>query len=285
MDNRDLINREMRNINSIQFIALILLLTTFTFIYFKYDSAVSSEDKEVILILGNWDEEKIDYLLGKTSKINDVGGRIDFLSKQFLGVEYKESTLVGNTMTPEVLVVNLKGMDCFTYLDYVEAMQLSDSFTEFVDNLQLIRYQSGDIDYKKRNHFFTDWEVFNSSKITDVTKEVGGDKTKKVKEFLNKREDGTYYLPGIPVVERYIDYIPTTSVDKGVLDSLMTGDYIGIYSDEIGLDVSHTGMVIKNGDKVTFRHASSKEKYRKVVDEDFLTYISTKPGIVILRPR
>jgi len=162
---------------------------------------------------------------------------------------------------------------------------LSGSFPEFVDNLQVIRYRSGDVDYAKRNHFFTDWEVFNSSKITDVTKEVGGDKTKKVKKFLNKKDDGTYYLPGIPVVERYVDYIPTASVDKGVIENLKTGDYIGIYSDDDGLDVSHTGILIKNSEKVFFRHASSKEKYRKVVDEDFLTYISIKPGILVLRPK
>ncbi len=275
----------MRTIKSIQFIVITLLLTTFSFFYFKYDSANPSEDIEVIYILGNWDEEKLNSVIDQSSKINDVGERIDFLSKQFLGVKYKESTLVGNTSAPEVLVINLEGMDCFTYIDYVEAMQLSDSFPEFVDNLQLIRYQSGDIDYKTRNHFFTDWEVFNSNKIIDVTKVVGGDKTETVKKYLNKKEDGTYYLPGIPVVERIINYIPSAFVDKGLIENLKTGDYIGIYSDNEGLDVSHTGMVIKNGDKVYFRHASSKEKYRKVVDEDFLTYISSKPGIVVLRPK
>lgn len=275
----------MRIINSIQFIVLYLLLTTFAFFYFKCDSAMSSEEKEVMFILGTWNEEKLNNVLDQSSKINDVGQRIDFLSKQFLDVKYKESTLVGNTSAPEVLVINLEGMDCFTYIDYVEAMQLSASFPEFVDSLQLIRYKSGDLDYAKRNHFFTDWELYNSSKITDVTEEVGGDKSKMVKKFLNRKEDGTHYLPGIPVVERYIDYIPTASVDNGLIENLNTGDYIGIYSDNEGLDVSHTGMVIKNGDKVYFRHASSKEKYRKVVDEDFLTYISTKPGIVVLRPK
>ncbi|MGH7890614.1 MAG: N-acetylmuramoyl-L-alanine amidase-like domain-containing protein, partial [Thermodesulfobacteriota bacterium] len=131
----------------------------------------------------------------------------------------------------------------------------------------------------------TDWPVFNKDHVRDVTKKIGGEKTNAEEKVLNKKEDGTYFLPGIPVKERKIEYIPSSAVDDVVIYGLRTGDYIGIYSDIQGLDVSHTGIFIKKGDKIFLRHASSREKNRKVVDEDFKDYIANKPGIIVFRPK
>jgi hypothetical protein len=66
---------------------------------------------------------------------------------------------------------------------------------------------------------------------------------------------------------------------------MRTGDYVGIYSEIKGLDVSHVGIVIKDGDKIYLRHASSQKKQRKVVDQDFKDYIFKKPGIIVFRPK
>ncbi len=83
--------------------------------------------KEQIL-LGKWSEEKLNDLLREASSINGPGKRIDFLSGQFLDTKYQESTLIGNADTAEVFVINLEGFDCFTFLDYIEAMRRSVSF-------------------------------------------------------------------------------------------------------------------------------------------------------------
>jgi len=69
------------------------------------------------------------------------------------------------------------------------------------------------------------------------------------------------------------------------MDRLKTGDYAGIYSVTEGLDVSHVGIIIKKGDNIYLRHASSQKEIRKVVDQDFRKYIVGKPGIIILRPK
>jgi len=249
------------------------------------DFCLASDVKGGIFILGTWTEKDLNSVIEQSSKIQDVGERIDFLSGKFLNTKYEESTLVGDVNHPEELVIDLEGMDCFTYIDYVEAMKLSDSYPMFVNNVQRIRYQSGEVDFRKRNHFFTDWAQYNSDYITDVTKKVGGERTKTVKKLLNEKEDGTLYLPGIPVKERYVNYIPTESIDENVLERLKTGDYVGIYTDKEGLDVSHTGIVIKRDDKVYLRHASSRKDNRRVVDEDLLTYMVDKPGLVVLRPK
>ena len=243
------------------------------------------EKNEEIVLLGKWTEKELNHIISKSSKVQKPDERIDFISEQFLGTPYKESTLKGDANTEEAFVINLEGMDCFTYIDYVEAMRLSNSFSEFKENLKRVRYQSGDVSFQNRNHFFTDWLMFNKENIRGVTEEVGGDKVKTVKKTLNLKEDGTYFLPGVSPKQREVTYIPSIAIEEKGIGRLRTGDYVGIYSELEGLDVSHTGIIIKDGDKVYLRHASSREKNRKVVDEDLLSYISDKPGLVVLRPK
>lgn len=241
-------------------------------------------NKEVVL-LSRWTEESLDAFLREASGIRDSGERIVFLSRQFLGIDYRESTLAGNSVTPEALVINLEAVDCFTFIDYIEAMRLSASFPEFKENVKRVRYRSGKISFKTRNHFFTDWMEFNADLIDDVTGAVGGERVEAVLKYLNRREDGTRFLQGIAPRQREIRFIPSTVVDGAVLERLKAGDYIGIYSSLEGLDVSHVGIFIRDGNKTCLRHASSSKESRKVIDQDFMSYIANKPGIIALRPK
>ena len=244
----------------------------------------SPPDKELIL-LGKWTSEKLDAILHESFKINDAGLRIDYLSKQFLGTPYKELSLIGDINTPEVFVINLEGVDCFTLLDYVESMRRSFSFNEFRENLRKVRYRGRDVNFKSRNHFFTDWRQFNSNFIDDVTVQIGGTKVRSIMKLLNQREDGSYYLPGIQLKDRLITHLPVDMIDDAILRELRTGDYIGIYSEKQGLDVSHVGIFIKRENDIFLRHASSLKEYRKVVDQDFRDYLTDKPGILVFRSR
>ena len=223
--------------------------------------------KEKIL-LGKWSEDKIDGLLKESSKVTDSGSRIDFISKRFFGTPYKESTLTGDIHTPEVFVINLEGVDCFTYLDYVEAMRRSGSYIQFKENLKTVRYRSEEPAFASRNHFFTDWKAFNADSIVDVTEYLGARKHKKVSKRLNEKHDGTFFLSGISCRLREVTYIQSVYVDDRVLNNLKTGDYIGIYSKQDGVDVSHVGIMMKDREKVLLRHASWGKKYRKGIDED-----------------
>lgn len=243
----------------------------------------TSAIKEIVL-LGKWTREELDSIIRESAKIRNVSRRIDFLSAHFLDLDYRECTLIGDTNTPEVFVINLEGVNCFTLIDYIEAMRLSGSFSKFRMNLKKVRYRSGRVSFRNRNHFFTDWVEFNSDSVYDATQKIGDRKTLRVQKILNEQEDGTYFLDGIQPVEREIKYIPSEEIDHSVLRRLRTGDYIGIYSDLKGLDVSHVGIFIKKKDKVYLRHASSQKAYRKVIDQDFRSYISNKPGIIVLRP-
>ena len=232
--------------------------------------------------LGNWSEERLNGLITESAQIKNIGKRIAFLSGHFLGVPYEESTLIGNATIPEILVINIEAFDCFTFLDCIEAMRLSGSFVDFHENLIRIRYKECVVRYKRRNHFFTDWSVYNTDFVQDKTKEIGGKKIKTITKILNRKNDGSYFLSRIRPLERMITYIPSESVNKTTCARLRTGDYVGIYSSSSGLDVSHVGIIVKDGSGMYFRHASSAMK--KVVDQDFSEYISGKPGIIILRP-
>lgn len=240
--------------------------------------------EKVRITLGPWSENRIDELLARASKIDDVGDRIAFLSHPFLGTPYGESTLVGDSRTTEELVVNLAALDCFTFIDYIEAMRMASSFEEFLETLKRVRYREGVVSYAGRNHFFTDWREYNRLFVSDVTRRIGKDKARRTAKILNLRSDGSSFLEGIPARTRSMEYIPSLTIDRHVLDELRTGDYAGIYTDTEGLDVSHVGIVIREKDGLYLRHASSAATSRGVVDQLFGDYLREKPGVVVLRP-
>jgi len=234
--------------------------------------------------LGKWTEAELDKLIHEASLIKDSGHRIKYLSDFFIGLQYKESTLTGDSSAEEVFMVNLSGVDCFTFADYIEAMRLSDSFGGFLKNLRQVRYRNSIVSYENRKHFLTDWTEYGPVTVSDVTEQIGGGKVKGILKVINLKEDGTPLLPGIGSNQRKINYIPHENINGSVVGKLNTGDYAGIYSPLSGLDVSHVGIIIKDGNRVSFRHASSDRRFRKVLDQDFLPYISGKSGLIILRP-
>jgi len=69
-------------------------------------------------------------------------------------------------------------------------------------------------------------------------------------------------------------------VDQKIVSQLRTGDFIGIYSQASGLDVSHVGLAVRKDGVLHFRHASSAQEFRRVIDQDFFSYVAPRPGIV-----
>ncbi len=259
-----------------------ILINIFIFT-FVFAFIAESQENIQIIELGRWNEDKLSAVV--IGKPDTTQRQVEFLSGNFLGTPYKGSTLRGDIDTPEIFTINLKGMDCFTYIDYVEALRLSDTYDEFSPNLKKIRYKKGNVSFQNRNHFFSDWPAQNRENVMDVTYQVGSGKAIAVEKSLNLKADGSTFLPGIPIVQREFYYIPSSAIDDETLGKLHTGDYVGMYTDIEGLDVTHTGIVIKKDDAVYLRHASSKKSNRKVVDEDFIEYIQNVPGIVVYRPK
>lgn len=238
----------------------------------------------MITSLGKWTTALLDNILKEAASIRDSGERIDYISRLFLNTPYKESSLIGSMSLPEVLVINLEGMDCMTFIEYVEAMRLSSSYSEFTQNLKMVRYREGEVTYECRRHFFTDWVGYTPQTVEDVTSIIGAGKTVKVRKLLNLRNDGAFLLPGICVSERGISFIPVNTLKDIDIERFKTGDYAGIYSGREELDVTHTGIIIKDDGNIYLRHASSRRDTNKVVDEELTEYLTGKDGLVILRP-
>jgi len=244
-----------------------------------------TQNEKQVVDLGLWRGEEFERIIRKAAQMRGAGRRIEFISRQFLGTDYEGGTLCGSEETPERLVVNFSGVDCFTFLDYVESFRLSDSFLAFKDNLARVRYRAGIVAFERRNHFFSDWITSNRDFVEDVTKQVGRNHALSSRKELNVKDDGTFYLSGITPVVRTIHYIPADAINTRILGRLRIGDYIGIYTEDPGLDATHVGIFIRSRGKTYLRHASSRSDYRKVVDQDFPAYMVDKSGFFVLRPR
>ena len=267
-----------RIIRSLFLVAAAVLSAKLLLSVFSGDLTAAHEEK---IILGDWTRQRMEVLMEKAGGVRDRGEKIEFISGKFLGTPYAENTLGGAADRKEVLTVDLSGLDCFTYIDYVEALGRSGSFAEFRKNLAAVRYRDSAVGWEKRRHFFSDWTSGDGKNARDATAEVGGKLAETAKKRLNRKTDGSLWLAGIDVVEREISYIPSESLGPEVLDAVRTGDYLGIYSDRDGLDVSHTGIAVRKNGRLYLRHASSR--HRRVLDEDLAAYMKKRPGLVVYR--
>nr|WP_242689356.1 DUF1460 domain-containing protein [Photorhabdus cinerea] len=218
----------------------------------------------------------------KPGNKDNPGEIIKNVSYQLLGTPYAANKLIGSPTEPEKLVIDFNGLDCFTFLDYVESLRKSNDQSDFVKNLIQTRYIDGKISFLQRKHFFTDWSIREKLNAKDVTDEISSSYIK-ITKSLNKKADGGEYIPGLGVTKRDIKYIPGDKVNDDVIKNLRTGDYIGIYTHLAGLDVTHTGIFIMTDHGPMLRNASSLAANKKVVDSPFLEYVKNKPGIIVLR--
>ncbi|CAO96807.1 DUF1460 domain-containing protein [Erwinia tasmaniensis] len=217
-----------------------------------------------------------------TSGEVEHGNLVSSVSSAFLNTPYKGNTLVGSADTNEILVADFNGVDCFTLIDYVEALTRAKDYKSFINKLVETRYAQGNVAYFSRKHFFTDWSAVAPYNATDVTRKISSDYVS-VQKNLNAKADGGEYIPNLGIIPREINYIPGHAIDAAVLAKLKSGDYIGVHSKLPGLDVSHTGIIIKTAGKVWFRNASSLASNMKVVDSPFVEYMTSKPGFIVLR--
>ena len=249
------------------FMKLLILLTLLL-------SHTLQAQNTALINYGKWDKDTFEQIIKKHEPI-------DTLSAHFLNTPYKSHALIGDANTTEKLVANLSGVDCFTYIDYLEAIKRADDMESFLRELKNTRYIDANVSFSKRKHFFTDW--LKSERYKDVTQEIGKSASTKVTKYLNRKNKKEVYLKGIPIVKRHFYYIPSKKLTKAMLDRCKSGDYIGIYRNKAGLDVSHVGVLIKKDGNVWFRNASSLKKNRKVVDSDFRDYLKNKVGFMLIR--
>lgn len=230
--------------------------------------------------------QKLETLLtlSTMSPPGTTGSRLARLSEPFLNTPYRGGTLIGSATRPEALVVNFSAVDCLTLLEYLHALSHATDRDSFLQSLVATRYQNSEVDYTRRKHFFSDWSATLPQNATDITATLASYVVRTTKT-LNRKDDGSLWLPGIPVTPRTITWIPTARVTDQVLAGIQDGDLIGIYTPKAGLDVTHSGIAVYKNGQLFFRNASFLARNMKVVDTPLRTYLRHYPGIVVLRPR
>lgn len=229
---------------------------------------------------------------------------MDETAKFFLGVPYVGKTL---EYEPERLIVNLREMDCMTFVENVLALAEASasgtpSWQTYLEKLQQIRYRDGKIeDYTSRLHYTSDWIYENEKKglIADITKEIGGVPLAMDISFVSTHPESYMQMQSHPeyiavmekkekeINSRQYYYIPKEEIDNREAQ-IRTGDIVCFVTSIKGLDISHVGIIHKEGDKMTFIHASSGKK-RVIINEeslqDYVLGIKKSKGIMVLRPQ
>lgn len=247
-----------------------------------------------------------DNLLADTVSFSEL---ITRTARFFLGTPYAASTL---EKEPEGLVVNLRQMDCTTFVENVLALTRTlqiirasqDSlppFEIFCNQLQQLRYRRGTIsDYTDRLHYMTDWLYENARKgwVQDLNAAIGGEPFPLSLSFISTHPGSYKQLADRPdrirkmkELEKEINarpyfYLPKTKIPD-VLSSLQNGDIVGFVTSIPGLDVTHVGLIYQHGGTVSFIHASSVAKKVIINEESLQNYaerMKSNRGLLLARP-
>ena len=219
-----------------------------------------------------------------------------------LNTPYTEHTLEHE---PEHLVINLREMDCTTFVENCLALTRTlkaekQDFEQFAKELTSIRYRDGKIDdYTSRLHYFSDWIFVNTKKniVSDVTKEIAETPLILKVNFMSAHPESYKQLRDTTLVrviaeqEREISaremyFIPKTKLFD-IEGKLMDGDIVAITTDIEGLDVSHTALLIRKNDIIHILHASSVAQKVIISDETLESYLTNNKrttGIMVARP-
>lgn len=220
----------------------------------------------------------------------------------FLDTPYKTATLEKNET--EKLVINLRALDCVTFVENVLAltnMVLADDslFQDFATQLQNIRYRKGIINgYDSRLHYTSDWAFDNVSKknIRPLTENLGGIVENKPIRFMSSNpnlyrqlENDKEMVLRIKKVECNINsrggffYIPKNKIST-IEKQIPLLAIIAFTSSVKGLDTSHIGFTFRHKNRLHFIHASSNSK-KVIIDKrtvsDYCSRQKTCTGIML----
>ncbi len=213
---------------------------------------------------------EIDSVLTETASKNmTITEKMAFYSDMFLGMPYNLSTCAGEgpyALYEPYPLVNFKETNCMLYCEHVLALSISDSWDNFFNNLQQIRYKDGVIGMRTRNHYtMADWVPENSWLVHDVTKEVGGEaampttRTISHKKFFEGKgiKDLRYVKPDRTMT---IDYIPFKEL-KTAQGKLKSGDILVlIFAKLDNIFSAHMTMYIEKDGKGYIRESALSPK-------------------------
>ena len=214
-------------------------------------------------------------------------------AQQLIGTPYVGQTLEVNKQ--EQLVVNLRELDCTTFVETALALALtqqqgSTRYEDYCQNLIRIRYRNGKLQgYPSRNHYFTQWIASNEQQ--------GFVKERKTPQAISQTQVlDLHYMSLHPqlypmlkddskaqaTIRKYeqewkgkrVSYIPRTQLNQSrqsALGFIQDGDILAIVTRKDGLDTSHIGFAFWDKDgKLHLLNAS--QIHKKVILEPMTLY-------------
>ena len=220
------------------------------------------------LPLQKMEKSQIDSMLKVNAlKELNIAERIDYYSSLFLGTEYSWTPTGDGThsMYETEPLFNFQLTNCMVLCEHALAMAISDSWDNFFNNLQQLRYKDGIIGMKTRNHYtIADWVPENSWIIEDITVKIGGKYTQKTtrhiaysKFFSEKKLTDLRYIKQDQ--GHTIDYIKWQDIPK-IKHNIKQGDILAmILKGKDNIFSGHMILVVEVDDRLFIREASTSK--------------------------
>jgi len=209
------------------------------------------------------DDKRIARLIGEASLLPAVSQRIAFISKALIGSPYRGYTLIGGPRRAERFVTRDDAFDCVTFCETVLAAALARDVAQFETRLRLVRYKNGEIDWRARNHYFSEWCANNVANHVCKPLLLPGSET------IDKRLS---HMRGLGARRVSMTALPRQAlVDNRRL--IASGDIVGFLSRRPGLDYFHTGFVVVTDEgELILRHASKSRG--RVLDQPLPRFLA-----------
>ena len=240
-----------------------------------------------------------------------VGDRIARIGETFVGTPYLPRTL--DPPGPERLVVNLRAMDCVTFVENMLALahfvteapqnvldQPEQAMRSYQEMITRIRYRGGRLaGYPSRLHYFTDWLLDNEHRglIEIITADLGGSVDPEPISFMTSHRDLYPQLVDernhqeIGRAEGRLNAVPRYYVPEGelaaVADRIEDGDILAMATTVAGLDVAHTGIALWKGGELHLMNAPLVGKSVQISEKRLsgrLLGIRSQDGVMVARP-
>lgn len=228
------------------------------------------------------------------------------VAQSLVGAPYGEHLLEVEGEGVEPLVTRLDAFDCVTLVETSVAAARAlaaraGQWKGFQEELERLRYRDGKRgDYTSRLHYFSEWIADNERRglVLDLTASLGGVPDKRPLRFMTSHREAYQKLASdkhyraLQAIEselaespRYV--LPVAQVPS-VLPLLHSGDIVAIATTIEGLDVVHTGLVLRKPDgAVHLLHAPVPGSQVQVSEKPLTEYLKAYKvyaGIMVARP-
>jgi hypothetical protein len=262
---------------------------------------------------GDWDVLSSALRSAKAAGLEELpmGTLMAEVGKGFVGTAYVPGTL--EVEGPERLVINLRGMDCVTFVEnvYATAALVKSGAVDRIDDraaveaeyermLRTLRYRNGFIDgYASRLHYFSDWIADGERKLVveDVTEQMGGEADPAPIDFMSSHPEAYRQLAEPESLDEVLQtearltargrvYLPQDRI-REVEDEIREGDIIAATSTVPGLDVAHTGIAVRIDGSLRLLHAPLVGEAVQISERSLserILAMDGQDGIMVARP-